>query len=101
MFVNFILNALDAMKNGGELSITAYAEGDEIIITFVDTGEGIQPQDLEKIFNPFYTTKPDGVGLGLSLTHRIIQSHKGKINVESQINKGTKVTVQLPILKER
>jgi PAS domain S-box-containing protein len=101
VFVNFILNALDAMKKGGGLSITVNAEGEELVITFADTGEGIQSQDLEKIFNPFYTTKPDGIGLGLSVTHRIIQAHKGKIDVESQVNEGTKVTVRLPISRER
>jgi signal transduction histidine kinase len=100
VFVNLILNALDTMKNGGELSITVDTEGEETIITFADTGEGIQPEELEKIFNPFYTTKPDGVGLGLSLTHRIIWAHKGKIDVESQVNEGTKVTVSLPISRE-
>lgn len=101
VFVNFILNALDAMKNGGELSITVDAESEELVITFADTGEGIQSQDLEKIFNPFYTTKPNGVGLGLAVTHRIIQAHKGKIDAESQVNEGTKVTVRLPISRER
>ncbi len=100
MFVNFILNALDAMKDGGELSITAYAEAEEIVVIFADTGEGIPSEDLEKIFNPFYTTKPDGVGLGLSLTHRIIQAHKGKIDVKSQVHEGTTVTMRLPILRE-
>jgi signal transduction histidine kinase len=100
VFVNFILNALDAMKNGGDLSITAYAEGENIVVTFADTGEGIPPQELEKIFTPFYTTKPEGVGLGLSVTHRIVQSHKGKIDVESRVNEGTTVTVRLPISRE-
>jgi len=100
-FINLILNALDAMQDGGMLSITVSTEGAELVITFGDTGEGIPPQDLEKIFNPFYTTKPDGVGLGLSVTHRIIQAHQGKIDVASQVQKGSKVTVRLPISGEQ
>lgn len=101
VFVNCILNALDAMKNGGKLSITVNTEGEEFLITFADTGEGIQREDLEKIFNPFYTTKPDGVGLGLSVMHQIIQAHQGQIDVKSQRNEGTTVTMSLPISRER
>lgn len=99
--VNFILNSLDAMKDGGTLSITTARDDDDILVTITDTGQGISTQDLEKIVTPFYTTKPDGVGLGLSVTHRIIQAHHGKIDIQSQLHKGTVVTVKLPIAKDQ
>ena len=98
--VNFILNAIDAMEGGGTLTITTAQETDYIAVIITDTGKGIPPQDLEKIFTPFYTTKPDGVGLGLSVTHRIVQAHHGRIDITSQVNQGTIVTIRLPIAKE-
>jgi len=96
VFLNFILNSLDAMKKGGRLFISAYPRGEEVIICFSDTGRGIRKKDLQRIFDPFFTTKKDGVGLGLSLARRIIEFHNGRIEVTSKVNQGTKVTVSLP-----
>jgi two-component system sensor histidine kinase HydH len=96
--INIIMNSLDAMPKGGRLSVTARQKGDFIMIRISDTGKGIARNDIEKIFNPFFTLKHDGVGLGLSVTHRIIQSHKGKIEVKSVYNQGTKFTIMLPIV---
>ncbi len=96
--INIIMNSLDAMPKGGRLTVTALQNEDFIVIKISDTGKGIAQKDIDKIFNPFFTLKQDGVGLGLSVTHRIIQSHRGKIEVESIYNKGTKFTIKLPIV---
>jgi len=90
VLMNIIMNSLDAMPKGGRLSVTAVQKDEFIVIRISDTGKGIAKKDIDKIFNPFFTLKYDGVGLGLSVTHRIIQSHKGKIEVESVYHKGTK-----------
>jgi len=100
VFLNIIINSIDSMSKGGRLSIIAYLEKEYVIIEISDTGKGIRKQDISKIFNPFFTNKSNGVGLGLSVTHRIIQSHKGKIEVESKYHKGTKFTIKLPIFQD-
>ena len=98
-FSNCVMNALDAMPNGGNLRVSIDIDQfkKEIIVSFVDTGIGISKENLQKIFNPFFTTKNEGTGLGLSLVHQIIQVHNGKINVESTKGKGTKIRIILPI----
>lgn len=102
-FINLILNALDAMPKGGRLVITAHYNhnAEEIVISFADSGCGISENDLKRVFDPFFTTRKSGTGLGLSLTHQIIELHKGKINIESKPDYGTEVTVRLPVYKER
>ena len=99
-FMNIIMNSIDAMKNGGRLSIEVFQEDEFIVVKISDTGEGVATKNIDKLFNPFFTLKPDGVGLGLSVTHRIIQSHNGSIEVESVYHKGTKFTVRLPIMNK-
>jgi two-component system NtrC family sensor kinase len=107
VFINIILNALDAMPEGGKLTITSRQIHDEagkdlILIEFIDTGIGISKQELEKIFDPFYTTKEvgQGTGLGLSLSYNIIKRYNGDIRVDSEHGKGTKFTIVLPVEKE-
>jgi len=107
VFINIILNALDAMPEGGKLSITTRQDHgesgkDSILIEFADTGIGISKQELEKIFDPFYTTKEvgKGTGLGLSLSYNIIKRFNGDIRVESEDGKGTTFTIILPVEKE-
>lgn len=102
VFLNFILNAIDAMPDGGSLTISAYpvSQNNEVVVSFLDTGCGIPQENLDKVFEPFFTTKDDGVGLGLSLAHQIINFHKGKINIESEVGKGTNVVVSLPISRK-
>jgi signal transduction histidine kinase len=68
-------------------------------VRFADTGQGIPPESLEKIFNPFFTTRQEGTGLGLAITHRIVQGHGGRIEVASRIGEGTTFTMVLPIEK--
>jgi PAS domain S-box-containing protein len=102
-FLNLILNALDAMPDGGRFVITAHPDfqNNEAVISFSDTGDGISKEDIDKVFQPFFSTKKDGVGLGLSLVHQVTTIHKGKINIKSIIGKGTEVTVRLPLPRER
>jgi PAS domain S-box-containing protein len=107
VFINIILNALDAMPEGGKLSVTTRQDRDDqgresIMIEFSDTGSGIPAHDLQKIFDPFYTTKEvgKGTGLGLSLSYNIVKRFKGDIKVESETGKGTIFTIMLPIEKE-
>lgn len=95
--INLILNAGGAMPDGGRLTIkTAQVEADHIQISFIDSGCGIPAEYVEKIFEPFYTTKERGTGLGLAITRQIIERHHGQINITSEPGKGTTVTVTLP-----
>ena len=96
VFCNLFLNAIEAIKTGGELTIVTNANPDYVGITISDTGKGISKKDLEHIFDPFYTTKETGTGLGMSIIYGIIKEHKGSIEVESKENKGTSFTIKLP-----
>lgn len=101
VFMNIVINAAEAMSGKGDLSITSRISEDKkfIEISFVDTGPGIKPEYLKRIFEPFFTTKEatHGVGLGLSISHRIIEDHNGKIKVASELGKGTAFTIELLI----
>lgn len=97
VFVNIIKNAVDAMPEGGKLTIRNKTSGDNVEITIADTGEGIPKDILEKIWAPLYTTKAKGIGLGLPICKRIAEAHKGSISVESTIAKGTTFTITIPI----
>ena len=106
VLINLIMNGLQAMEDGGELHIVAWEEEDEdqgFRFRVKDTGKGIRPEDLPKIFDPFFTTKGgahkdvgQGSGLGLSVSRGIIEQHGGRIEVESEVGKGTTFTVFLP-----
>ena len=100
VMLNLVFNAIDAMPHGGALTITGGVdEGtDRVWVSVSDTGSGIEPEDLKRIFEPFYSTKTDGkgVGLGLSMVYGIICEHKGVIDVDSQPGKGTTFTIRLP-----
>ena len=77
-----------------------YAENDDTIVRIADTGSGIEPEMIEKIFEPFISTKETGSGLGLFISHNIIHNHSGQIEVNSEVGKGTTFILTLPILKE-
>jgi signal transduction histidine kinase len=104
VLVNLYLNAMDAMPEGGKLTVGATLERCDgmmtpmVMMTVTDTGFGIEQKHLSKIFLPFFTAKKRrGLGLGLSICERIIKNHGGKINVESRPGKGTTFTVCLPL----
>lgn len=96
VFVNLILNAIQAMQGGGKLIIRSADNKDTIDVHFIDSGSGIEPQDLHHVFDPFYTTKDDGAGLGLSISYQIMQMHGGKIRVSDTSSLGTTMTVSIP-----
>ncbi len=93
---NFITNGAQAMPQGGTITLGASFRDNTFRLTFADQGVGISPGDIEKIFQPYYTTKEAGIGLGLAITERIIREHGGRIDVESTPGSGTLITVLLP-----
>ena len=95
-FLNLILNALQSMPEGGALTISLESAPEEIRLRFADTGQGIPAESLDKVFNPFFTTRSEGTGLGLAITHRIVQGHGGRIEVTSSPGAGTTFTLHLP-----
>lgn len=97
VFSNIILNAVQAMPKGGNLIITSIKKDKFIEVNITDTGEGIPKENLDKIFEPLFSTKVQGTGLGLSVCQSIIENHEGSIEVESEVGKGTKFIVKLPI----
>lgn len=103
VLLNLVLNALDAMKNGGYLTIKLWQEIKEdsnnchLMLSVKDTGCGMSPNDLKNIFVPFHTTKKDGVGLGLIITQEIINLHEGEVKVVSEIGRGTEFIITLPV----
>ena len=103
VFINIILNAIDAMPSGGTLKIDLNQKDNEAIIKIKDTGTGIKDQHLPHIFDPFFTTKGmgKGTGLGLSISYAIIKEHEGHITVESEVNKGSTFTIFIPMGLEK
>lgn len=97
VFINIIFNSVQAISNGGKITITISKIGNWVNLSFKDNGIGISNENLKKIFNPFFTTKDTGTGLGLAISNRIIEDHNGYINIESEIGKGTEVNIFLPI----
>lgn len=98
VFINIVNNAIYAMQNEGELTICTSSNGGNVLVKISDTGEGIPGELLSRIFEPFFSTKEEkGTGIGLSVSYRVIQSHNGRIEVQSQEGKGTTFTVVLPV----
>ncbi|MEA3349651.1 MAG: DUF3365 domain-containing protein [Chloroflexota bacterium] len=98
---NLIENAYDSMAEGGQLSVNSeqYTEN-SLQITIQDTGTGIPPENLEKIFEPLFTTKQKGIGLGLAITKTLVEANNGRIEVKSEVNEGTTFRIFLPVAKE-
>ena len=96
VFLNLFLNGIQAMETGGRLTVSTRCNESQVTITIGDSGCGI-PADLQdKVFEPYFTTKSDGTGLGLAMSARIIHDHNGSITMESREHEGTTVTVGLP-----
>ena len=85
------------MEAGGTLTITTGRQADRVFVQICDTGPGIPPEMLEKIFQPFFSSKPKGTGLGLAISQKIIEAHQGEIAIDSEPQKGTGVTISLKI----
>lgn len=100
VFLNLILNAIDAAAEKSTITIRNYVEDQNLYIAISDEGKGIAKEDISAVFQPFYTTKKNGTGLGLSVVHGIVQAHKGSIEVDSVLNKGTTFTIKLPLENE-
>lgn len=98
VFMNIIMNAIQAIDEKGEIDIKTYSDEARVYIEISDNGRGIPAENLEKIFDPGYTTKSSGVGtgLGLSIVYKIIEAHKGNIRAESKVDEGSKFTIELP-----
>jgi signal transduction histidine kinase len=94
--LNLMLNAEQAMPQGGELIVQACAEDGSVRLDLIDTGAGMAAEQRDKVFKPFYTTKVGGSGLGLPTTKRIVEAHGGSIEVQSEPGRGTKFTIRLP-----
>jgi signal transduction histidine kinase len=99
VWMNLLVNAAQAVGSNGEVRIATSVEGESVVIAIHDTGGGISPEHLNRIFDPFYTTKPvgEGTGLGLSISFGIVERHGGTIKVDTRLNEGTTFTVTLPI----
>jgi PAS domain S-box-containing protein len=95
--LNLVLNAVDAMPNGGQLQLTLSRRGDMAEITVGDTGKGIPPENRQKVFQLFFTTRPGGSGIGLASTFRIVQLHNGSIDFTSEVGRGTTFRIELPL----
>ncbi|MGB9834580.1 MAG: ATP-binding protein [bacterium] len=100
VFYNILLNAVQAMPDGGKLTLKAGLFDEEAVISFSDTGPGIPEEHLDKVFDPFFTTKDRGTGLGLAVSHRMMEALGGKIEVQSKKGEGATFVVHLPLLKE-
>lgn len=97
--LNLIVNAIQAMPNGGKLTLSLKQKRNDLVLTISDTGIGINQENLTKLFSPFFTTKPKGNGFGLPRVHKVIQAHDGSIDVSSSVGAGTNFTIKLPLNK--
>jgi PAS domain S-box-containing protein len=100
--LNFISNSIDAMPGGGKLTIILKYDqyNEELVLCIDDTGYGIPQENIGKVFEPFFTTKDSGTGLGMGLSHQIIKSHHGKLNISSEVGEGTSIEIKFPIINK-
>jgi len=97
--LNLMLNAEQAMPQGGDLLLQVRVEEERVCLAIIDSGVGIPAEELDKVFRPFHTTKPGGTGLGLPTVKRIVEAHEGRIEVQSEVGCGTQFVISLPKLR--
>ena len=97
--MNLVKNAIESMANGGQLVVRTYATRSSVALDLIDTGRGVDDVTVMHMFEPFYSTKDGGTGLGLPTARRIIESHGGRISVQSEVGRGTKFVLEFPIPK--
>jgi signal transduction histidine kinase len=95
--LNLIINAKQAMPDGGQLIVRTAAHGDNVALYLIDTGCGMDDRIASRMFEAFFSTKPGGSGLGLPTTQKIIDGHHGRISVQSEVGRGTQFTIELPV----
>jgi signal transduction histidine kinase len=102
VILNLFINAVEAMPEGGNLCVDTapLPVNNEVVLTIRDNGTGIEPELLDRIFDPFVTSKPTGTGLGLTITHEIVEEHRGRIEAENIPTGGAKFTIWLPAWAE-
>jgi hypothetical protein len=100
VLINVMKNAMEAMPEGGHLSVTTQLLENHVELRILDTGKGITPEDLKTVFDPFFTTKIKGTGLGLAISRKIIEDHEGRISIESTSGDGTICSIILPLKSE-
>ncbi len=100
VLINLLKNAAEAMPNGGKLAISSWREDGYVKVSFTDSGTGMSAKIAQKVFNPFFTTKKKGTGLGLAVSRRIMEDHGGEISLQSKKGKGTRAVISLPIHAE-
>ena len=93
---NLVLNAIDALPQGGEIIVSTKTLRDEVRVSVSDTGSGLTQEECARLFTPYYTTKQHGTGLGLAIVQSVVSDHGGKISVESTKQSGTTFTIELP-----
>src|SRR5262249_54151199 len=96
VLVNVILNAIQAMPDGGRLTLTSELRPGSAVVQIADTGVGFPSEDLDRVFEPFHTTKSRGLGLGLPYARKVIEQHRGEIHISSKPGQGTRVIIRLP-----
>jgi two-component system, NtrC family, sensor kinase len=100
VLLNLILNGLQSMPQGGSLTLEAKVSRGNMIVTVADTGEGVPQETLSRIFEPYFTTKTKGAGLGLTIARRIVEAHQGTLTVDTTSGQGTRFRIAVPMSRQ-